>query len=647
MSAIWPHMALAVLCVAEASAAAAHRAHAGVGSSERSRRAAFTSGPAVVPHHVALRGETRQAVNVVDYGATGSGSCLVTEGSNEVAQPYGACSGRNDDHAGIQAAVHAAISQRRPLFFPPGVYVVNSTVVVNASGLLIYGSFWQDTVLAAGPGCKGADAVLLYPTSQHGEHGWNEVSSLSVNANGFATNGIQALTMTRSRFVGIGVFRAQAGLRLARGWELHIEDSYIGCAGGGNEVGILATAAINGLSVINNQFEGDHVGIAVNDGSNVLLQGNVIEGMGGAGIILNSVAGAVVSANYFEDNNWQQDGEEHAGVPNFWFDHAEGKNFTMCADIVLNGIPNHCSAAPWICNSSGGVLLISSKAFMWELSSAYPSYGVSVTGNFFAPTNLIQQPKCADRYSAVAAVAVDGLSLTANDCAPCVGNDSLLLSGTNYVSWMARKVDASANSRWSRMLRLQDNGYNGADMAYHTWRFDSVAARNYGIIDPLKWSSTGAPLLAPPDTTRPICIAHCKGSMSNYPPTYRWNTSSTGNGSALVVFEEKLQIARRLANNTLYAAIEVQALTVDTGFAIFLDGGSGTWQQSSHEAFSVTESRVVSFQISTGASGVVRAALGLFWAAKTPPSTTHPLSVELLGPVVVSPVGTPYNELFT
>ena len=103
--------------------------------------------------------------------------------------------------------------------------------------------------------------------------------------------------MTRSRFTGIGAFRAQAGLRLASGWELHIEDSYLGCAGGGNDVGVLATAAINSLVVLNSQFEGDHVGIAVNDGSNVRLEGNVIEGMGGAAIIVNSVAGVVVSAN--------------------------------------------------------------------------------------------------------------------------------------------------------------------------------------------------------------------------------------------------------------------------------------------------------------------------------------------------------------
>lgn len=267
-------------------------------------------------------------INVQDYGATGTGTCLLTSGTVEP-KPYGACTGEHDDHPGIQAAVFAAIAQRKPLYFPPGVYIVNSSVVINASDVVVFGQFWQDSILAAGPGCKGAEAVLLFPTLETGEFGWNEVSALSVNANGFATNAIQALTMTRSRFVGIGAFRAQAGLRIARGWEIHVEDSYIGCAGGGNQVGVLATAAINGLSVLNSQFEGDLVGIAVNDGSNVLLQGNVIEGMGGAAIVINSVAGVVVSANYFEDNNWAQDGLTHAGVPHFWFDHPENKNFTL------------------------------------------------------------------------------------------------------------------------------------------------------------------------------------------------------------------------------------------------------------------------------------------------------------------------------
>ena len=252
-------------------------------------------------HRQRLRGVARQesVINVRDFGATGSGACMYGEGSApQQPQPYGECSGDHDDHAAVQQAVNAAIAQRRPLYFPAGVYMVGKPVVINGSDVSIFGDYWQDTVIAAAPGCKGAEAVLLFPTLAEGNHfGWNEVSGLSVNANNFANFGIQALTMTRSRFTGIGAFRAQAGLRLARGWELHVQDSYLGCAGGGNDVGVLATAAINSLVVLNSQFEGDHVGIAVNDGSNVRLEGNVIEGMGGAAIIVNSVAGVVVSAN--------------------------------------------------------------------------------------------------------------------------------------------------------------------------------------------------------------------------------------------------------------------------------------------------------------------------------------------------------------
>ena len=204
-----------------------------------------------------LRQPDPTAINVRDYGANGTGQCLY--GEAKVSQPYGQCTGENDDRAAIQAAVDAAVAEHRPLFFPAGVYVVSAPIVVNTSDILIFGNFWMDTVLAAGPGCQGAEAVLLFPTLTF-PHSFSliEVKGLSVNANSIASNAIQALSITRSRFSGIGVFRASnAGLRLACGWELHVEDSIIGCAGGGNGVGLLATGAINGLSVLTSTFEGE------------------------------------------------------------------------------------------------------------------------------------------------------------------------------------------------------------------------------------------------------------------------------------------------------------------------------------------------------------------------------------------------------
>ena len=326
-----------------------------------------------------------------------------------------------------------------------------------------------------------------------------------------------------------------------------------------------------------------------------------------------------------------------------WLDRPESKNFSLCADVVFNGIPNHCSTAPWLCPTGQTAVPINDTSFMRILSSANPSYGVAMTGNFFAPTNPAQQPKCAGRWSAVAAMAVDSMSLTANDCAPCVGNDTLVLSGTNYVSWMARHVHASANSRWSNLLRLQDNGFNGGDCAYHTWQFDSVAARNFAVVDPGKWwEDADTPRPAPTTAgARPTCVAHCQ-AKSNYPPAHRWTTGA--NGSALVVFEEELSKAPRLANATLYAAVEVQVLSPATGFAIWIDAGDGKWQQSSGGSMEVAQPKVTSYQATTGASGVARVAVGLFSTAKPPPAAGS-LTAELLGPVVVSLVGAPYEQL--
>ena len=134
---------------------------------------------------------------------------------------------------------------------------------------------------------------------------------------------------------------------------------------------------------------------------------------------------------------------------------------------------------------------------------------------------------------------------------------------------------------------------------------------------------------------------------SNYPPVYHWTTSSNTNGSALVVFEANLTDSPRLANNTLVAAIEVRAETAKTGFALWIDAGDGTWQRSNSGAAKVGTPKVVSYQTSTGASGLVRVALGLFAVPEKKGEVLEGatlLSVDLLGPIVVSVVGAPYSN---
>ena len=52
-------------------------------------------------------------------------------------------------------------------------------------------------------------------------------------------------------------------------------------------------------AVVNSFFHGSHqfAGIVISGGNQVNIQGNVIEGLGGPGIIINAVTGLVIQAN--------------------------------------------------------------------------------------------------------------------------------------------------------------------------------------------------------------------------------------------------------------------------------------------------------------------------------------------------------------
>lgn len=76
----------------------------------------------------------RAIVNVIDYGARGDGA--------------------TNDAAAIQAAITAAgalgVSGRGvDVWFPPGVYAVGSTIVLNANNVMLIGAGWQSTILYA------------------------------------------------------------------------------------------------------------------------------------------------------------------------------------------------------------------------------------------------------------------------------------------------------------------------------------------------------------------------------------------------------------------------------------------------------------------------------------------------------------------
>lgn len=62
--------------------------------------------------------------------------------------------------------------------------------------------------------------------------------------------------------------------------------------------------AVNSVNCVDGNFEGNYgVGIVVNSGAMVRLEGNEFESQGGPGIIVNSVSALTVRSNYFVRNN--------------------------------------------------------------------------------------------------------------------------------------------------------------------------------------------------------------------------------------------------------------------------------------------------------------------------------------------------------
>ena len=78
------------------------------------------------------------------------------------------------------------------------------------------------------------------------------------------------------------------------------------------------------------------MGIIVNGGSMVRLEGNEFESCGGPGIIANGISALTVRSNYFEANNLGWPAGNASKVISYQ-DHITGTQEQVCTDILLNG----------------------------------------------------------------------------------------------------------------------------------------------------------------------------------------------------------------------------------------------------------------------------------------------------------------------
>ena len=107
-----------------------------------------------------------------------------------------------------------------------------------------------------------------------------------------------------------------AGLYISYGW---INDIVECGFAGKSMVGLYLDFAVNSINVLDCMFEAPPgelgVGIVVNSGSMVRIEGNTLEGLAGPAIIANQVNSLAVRSNYFEGNNNEGRGRSNFASP--------------------------------------------------------------------------------------------------------------------------------------------------------------------------------------------------------------------------------------------------------------------------------------------------------------------------------------------
>eukprot|EP01052_Picozoa_sp_SAG31_P026848 SAG31_NODE_2464_length_5655_cov_2.777898_7_plen_209_part_00 len=183
-----------------------------------------------------------------------------------------------DDARAIQSAINASQAEHRALWFPGGLYVVNTTLVVACTTgqahtswpVRLFGEGMRQAVIQAG---KPMRAVLAFASVARGfdkqprgmTTDGHRIEGLGFDANFVADFAVTAPAITRSAFVDARFTAARlAGLFLG-GWINTISQCVVS---GNGLVGLQLANAVNAINVVNNIIEGNrNIGIFANSGT--------------------------------------------------------------------------------------------------------------------------------------------------------------------------------------------------------------------------------------------------------------------------------------------------------------------------------------------------------------------------------------------
>jgi hypothetical protein len=227
-------------------------------------------------------------------------------------------------------------------------------------------------------------------------------------------------------------------VRTADGWINRVRDSLFS----DNHIGLHIWDQCNNVDLTGSNFYGNTLPVIVEDGAQILISGNVIEGSQGPAIIASSIYGLTISSNYFESNNMCTYPACADGL-NIYQIGSRGDdrsfNVSVHADIILNGVIDNAGDPSW---SFGFENAVRDR----QISSEFPCRSVLIEGGYHSVTE--ETPE--GNGSMVLIGAVQGALIRGNDCGgggQCK-NMAVVTTGTDSTLWAARDVSLERNTGW-------------------------------------------------------------------------------------------------------------------------------------------------------------------------------------------------------
>jgi len=212
----------------------------------------------------------------------------------------------------IQAAVNAAEASTVviPLHFV-STDITDSIVLAANKAHVFFGDGYQQTTIKA---TDTMTAMFSFPDAAAGAHVHVVFKDMHLNGNGKAdygiyapfadtTSGLSHAWMERIYVSGTLVY----GIFWEYGWCVDVTECWVGYNTGG---GIYAAQSANAVNIVNTKIgENSGVGIFIDGGASVRVEGCTIEANAKGGLKLEAISAPNIVGNYFENNGNTNAGE--------------------------------------------------------------------------------------------------------------------------------------------------------------------------------------------------------------------------------------------------------------------------------------------------------------------------------------------------